>query len=160
MILYTLADWFFPNAQTPLVIRCCHPRLLISNISGATSVHLKSVPWNLISFEEGFTHTHFTRNAGVGNIPSRKGIYPRAFHEKCASEIFRLEKWLELTRHQKIMMADNWHFGIKRELVFAFMIFFWFGGHFVSKRVDFQILCKFCAKWPPKMAQNLNKLKI
>ena len=72
MILYTLADWFFPNAQTPLVIRCCHPRLLISNISGATSVHLKSVPWNLISFEEGFTHTYFTRNARVGNIPSRK----------------------------------------------------------------------------------------
>ena len=93
MILYTLADWFFPNAQTPLVIRCCHPRLLISNISGATSVHLNSASWNLLSFEEelthahftrnalaseifslekGFTHTHFTRNARVGNILSRK----------------------------------------------------------------------------------------
>ena len=68
MILYTLADWFFPNAQTPLVMRCCHPRLLISNISGATSVHLNSASWNLLSFEEGLTHAHFMRNRNASEI--------------------------------------------------------------------------------------------
>ena len=36
----------------------------------------------------------------------RRRVYPRAFHEKCVSAIFCLEKWLGLTRHLKIMTED------------------------------------------------------
>ena len=114
------------NTSIPADNDFIHPcRLILSKCTDALGHKVLPPSPTDIKYQWGHFGTFEIRSLKFNLF--RRGIYPHVFHEKCprrkysvskwdlptcisremrASEIFHLEKWLGLTRHQKIMTEN------------------------------------------------------